>query len=329
MPYLIFGMPIAAIFVALVPLHTSLATLLIFMIALNLSMAIFRSPTIALMPDITPEKQRTKANGIINFMGGVGAIIAFGVGGTLYKLNHSLPFFLASAIIFISLIILLKTIKEKRDTIEYKAHVKPKINYKEELNRPTVFILLAIFFWFVSYQGMEALFTLYGVNKIGMAEHEATFSLAFFSLTFVLFAIPSGWLGAKFGKKRIISIGVVGLALTFFALSFVSSVLLLRIILLIGGIFWSCININSYPFIVSTGNEHSIGTRTGLYYLVSSLAAITGPPLFGQIIDLTNDYTFLFYSATLSMILALVCISFVNNSGKTTTTEQNIINSNQ
>ncbi|MCU9612543.1 SLC45 family MFS transporter [Caldibacillus lycopersici] len=323
MPYLIIGMPLAALFLALVPFYVSLPTLLFFMVAMNLSMAIFRSPTIALMPDITPEQNRTKANGIINFMGGIGAIIAFAIGSKLYELGQPIPFLAASGIILLSLFILLRNINEKRDTIEYTKHMKQKINYKEEFNRPTIFLLLAIFFWFVAYQGMESLFTIYATNELGMSDGAATFSLTFFSLTFVLFALPSGWLGAKFGKKKIIMIGVIGLGTIFLSLTFIHSVLLLRILLLIGGMFWACININSYPFIVSTGSEHSIGSRTGLYYLVSSLAAITGPPVFGQIIELT-DYSILFAASTISMVFALISLSFVKHSGNLEVSTKNL-----
>jgi MFS family permease len=89
MPYLLIGIPMAALFFALIPFHTSLLTLIILMVCMNLSMAIFRSPTIALMPDITPESKRTKANGIINFMGGCGVILAFSAGSfCLISMNH-------------------------------------------------------------------------------------------------------------------------------------------------------------------------------------------------------------------------------------------------
>lgn len=314
MPFLMIGMPLAAIFTILVPNHTSLITLILFMVALNLSMAIFRSPTIALMPDITPEKNRTKANGIINFMGGAAAILAFAIGSALYKIHHTFPFYLAAIVLILALFLLLRSINEKRDTIEYKKHIKPKINVKKELNRSTVFLLMAIFFWFVSYQGMEALFTLYGKNELGLAEDQASFSLAFFSLTFVLFALPSGMLAARFGKKLMIMIGIAGLTTVFLLLTFVDTVGLLRILLLFGGMFWACININSYPFVVSTGSEEAIGTRTGLYYLVSSLAAITGPVLFGVVIDLTS-YGILFYVAALFMVLAFVSVLFIKDPG--------------
>jgi MFS family permease len=136
--------------------------------------------------------------------------------------------------------------------------------------------------------------------------------LTFFSLAFVLFAIPSGWLGGKFGKKRLILIGVSGLLIVFALVPWVESLLLLRVLLTVGGLFWACININSYPFIVSTGSEDSIGTRTGMYYLVSSLAAISSPPLLGKLID-GMGYSILFYCAAGSMLLALICMLMIRH----------------
>ena len=92
------GMPLAAVFMALIPLHTSLLTLVLFMLLMNLSMSLYRSPTIALMPDITPEANRSKANGIINFMGGIGTVAAFGAGSILYEANRNLPFAAAESL---------------------------------------------------------------------------------------------------------------------------------------------------------------------------------------------------------------------------------------
>lgn len=312
MPYLLVGIPIAALFFALIPFHTSLVTLLIFMVCMNLSMAIFRSPTIALMPDITPESKRTQANGVINFMGGCGAILAFSVGSYLFNLQESLPFMAVSAIFLVALWIIYKNIKENRDAISYTFTPSVKMNYRAELNSPTLYLLAAIFFWFIAIQGMEALFTLYGVKELGLTKSESAFSLAFFSLSFVLSAIPSGVLGAKFGKKKMILIGIIGLVFVFLLLKQIESLFYLRSILLVGGMFWACININAYPFIVATGSEHSFGTRTGLYYLVSSLAAITSPPILGLLIDLFG-FGILFYAAAVSMIFALFCLLKVND----------------
>jgi maltose/moltooligosaccharide transporter len=324
MPYLMIGIPIAALFYALIPFHISLMTLILFMVCMNLSMAIFRSPTIALMPDITPEFKRTKANGVINFMGGCGAILAFSAGSMLYNVDESLPFLAVSAIFLVALWVIFRNINEKQDAIPNPIVViSQKFDYKKELNSATVFLLAAIFFWFIAIQGMEALFTLYGVNELGLSQSASAFSLAFFSLSFVLSSIPSGILGAKYGEKKMILIGIIGLVFVFFLLSFVESVISLRVILLVGGMFWACININAYPFIVSTGNAHSYGTRTGLYYFVSSLAAIISPPTLGLLID-SLGFGILFYAAAGSMIFALACLLRVNNTKSITISVQKI-----
>ncbi|MNO40548.1 Major Facilitator Superfamily protein [compost metagenome] len=316
MPYLLIGMPLGAVFATLIPLHTGFVTLVLFMVLMNLSMSLFRSPTVALMPDITPEQNRTKANGIINFMGGIGSVLAFGIGSKLYDISSGMPFLFAGIIMLGSMFILKAVIKEPVTLINAEAAQPRKpIRIKEQLDKTTVFILGAIFFWFVAYQGVEALFTLYGTKYIGMTESQASFSLTFFSLAFLLFALPSGWLGAKFGKKRIIFIGVLGLFVIFGSLIFVDSPLLLRILLIVGGIFWACININSYPWIVSTGTEESIGTRTGIYYFVSSLAAVSSPPLLGLVIDVYG-YPALFISASLGMLMALLCLLGASSKAK-------------
>jgi maltose/moltooligosaccharide transporter len=180
MPFLLLGIPIAALFFALIPFHNSLATLIVFMICMNLAMSIFRSPTIALMPDITPESKRTKANGVIKFMGGCGAILAFSAGSLLFGIDESIPFLAVSAVFFIALWVIFRNIKENRDAIPYIISTTTKINYKTELNAPTIFLLAALFFWFIAIQGMEALFTLYGVNELGLKRSFRVFISLFF-----------------------------------------------------------------------------------------------------------------------------------------------------
>lgn len=323
MPYLLIGIPSTALFFSLIPFHTNLVTLIIFMVCMNLSMAIFRSPTIALMPDITPHSKRTKANGVINFMGGCGAIIALSAGSLLYDIEEFLPFLAVSMIFLIALWVIFNNINENRDAIPYTMTTTSKIDYKMELNSPTVWLLSALFFWFIAVQGMEALFTLYAVNELGFSKSASAFSLAFFSLSFVLSSIPSGLLGAKYGKKNMILVGIIGLIFIFFLLNWAESLFILRTTLLIGGIFWACININAYPFIVSTGSEHSYGTRTGLYYLVSSLAAIISPPTLGLLIDFWG-FGMLFFAAAGSMLLALVCMLKVNDTSTSSASVQKL-----
>jgi Na+/melibiose symporter-like transporter len=318
MPFLLIGMPLAAVFGALIPWHNGIVTLVAFMVLMNLSMSLYRSPTVALMPDLTPASKRTGANGIINFMGGIGSILAFAGGAYLNDWHASMPFFTSSVITLLCLIILLFVVRGQiqTDVAAFERREEPKLTkFSAEWNRPTLFLLGAIFFWFFAYQGVEALFTLYGTNQMGMTDSEAAFSLAFFSLSFVIAAIPSGMLGNRFGKKKVILIGVIGLVVVFSLISFADSVLLLRIMLLIGGLFWACININSYPFIVQLGEESSIGTRTGIYYIASSVAAVSSPPLMGLMID-WQGYSVLFYVAAAGMAVALLFLLGVKDGGK-------------
>lgn len=317
MPFLLIGMPLGAVFASLIPLHNSFVTLVLFMVLMNLSMSLFRAPTVALMPDITPEAKRTRANGIINLMGGIGSVLAFGVGSKLYGIGSFVPFLFAGITMLICMAVLKAVIKEPIVTglaVSSKSETRPPVRIKDQLDRTTLFILGAIFCWFVAYQGVEALFTLYGTKHMGMTDGEASFSLTFFSLAFLIFALPSGWLGAKFGKKKVIMAGVAGLFLVFASIVFLDSILMLRVMLIVGGVFWACININSYPWVISTGAEESIGTRTGIYYFVSSLAAITSPPLLGWVIDVFG-YSALFISASAGLLLAL-CFLLGASSGE-------------
>jgi Na+/melibiose symporter and related transporters len=316
MPYLLFGMPVAAAFICLIPLHWSLASLIVSIVCLNLTMATFRSPTIALMPDLTPAPLRSKANGIINLMGGVGSVVAYLVGSKLYSLNPSYPFFMAAALIIISIIILVNNIKEQRDSINYDDIPDTKeneVNTYQENSRLTpnvLFLLLAIFFWFVSFNAVEAFFTLYGKYYLNINEAVAASKFTFFSLSMVVFAIPAGLIATRIGKKKTITIGLVLMILSFGGLLFASNINAIGYIFIFAGACWALININSYPFVVSMTDNANVGKYTGYYYLFSSLAAITSPPLVGKLIDWWG-YGILFKYTVVGFIFALIFILLV------------------
>ncbi len=230
-----------------------LATLVAALLLMNLSMSLFRSPVIALMPDITPEDERSKANSIINFMGGIGSLIAFFIGSILWNLSPKYPFYLAGALVLLSFIILFTCIKEKRDVINYEQAEK-KINFKEGFkvafkNPSTKFLLMAISAWFMGYNGIETFFTRYGEMYLGIDVSAAAFSFTFISLSFLVFAIPAGMIGTKLGKKKTITIGLIGAMAVFFILIFIKNILIIRVFFVALGIFWAMININSYPFV--------------------------------------------------------------------------------
>lgn len=304
MPYLMVGIPLSAIAFVILPHYTSFLTFMMIITVLNFSMAIFRAPTVALMPDITPAPLRSKANGIINFMGGLASVFVLVGGSFLYKANPNYPFIFTAIMMFFALFMLMKFIKEPNvgeKAAEERVSIRKSIHeIWTDTDKSTLFILLAIFFWFVGYQGVEATFSNYCVQFLGLEVSDASLILGFFALSFLVFSIPAGFIGSKLGKRKTILIGLVGDAVVFLLLSLVGTVLpfsqlLMMCMMLVGGFFWALININSYPMVVERTTEAKIGTFTGLYYFASSLAAISGPLILGGIIDLTSFVaTFLF-----------------------------------
>lgn len=321
MPFIMIGMPLAVMFLLLLPNYKGFISLLAFLVLMNLSMSIFRSPVISLMPDITHSENRSKANGIINLMGGLGAVIAYLVGSILWDKNEAYPFYLAAFLVGLSFIVLFSFIKEKRDVIGYE--IKETQGKKEsfikrlkETNNTgnIAFLLLAICSWFIAFQGIEAFFTLYGVNYLGLKASAASISFTFISISFLVFSIPAGLIGTRFGKKKAILIGICGLVISFSIIAFLKTIWPIRIVFLICGFFWAMININSYPFVIDMAGKGETGTYTGLYYFSSSIAAIVSPPLLGGLIDLVG-YRYTFWYGTVFFTMAFMFLSRVKNHG--------------
>ena len=312
MPFIMVGMPLAVIFIILLANYTNFVTLIVFLVCMNLSMSIFRSPVVSLMPDITHVENRSMANSIINFMGGIGSVIAYFVGSILWKKNNAYPFYLAAILVFLSFVILFNFIKEKRDVINYNMEVKQNMGLIEGIKaipnkKQTILLLLGIMAWFIGFNGIETFFTLYGDKFLGVSVSSAALSFTFISLAFLIFAIPAGIIGTKAGKKTTIKIGIAGMILCFIIIFFLRSIILIRIMFIFSGIFWALININSYPFVTEMAPEGQLGTFTGFYYLFASLASIISPPLLGLIIDITG-YKYMFLYPAFFFTLAFIFI---------------------
>lgn len=326
MPFILVGAPIGAVAFGLIPLQTFLPLFVACTSTLLLSMALWRTPVVALMPDITPSQYRSQANGIINFMGGVGAIIAFLFGANLYEMNPAYPFWLGSALVILASLMVFIFIREPKD-YEVTDKTEPSLLVslrkviREEEKSP-LRILLAIFFWFVAYNAIEAFFTLYSVNHLGLSESDGARLLGQLSLFFVIMALPAGLIGGRIGRRRTIMTGIVLLASCMLAMFLVpvdvltislarlpvlGNVPVVGTILMLAGISWALININSLPMVVDMTDDLHIGTYTGLYYLFSTMAAILGPNLNGIIIQVSgSNYALVMLFGPMFMLLALI-----------------------
>ena len=334
LPFIMVGAPIAAIAFGLVPLADSLPLFVACTVTTILAMAFWRTPVVALMPDVTPSKYRSQANGIINFMGGLGLVLGTSIGAVLVKQNQAYPFWFGSLLVLMAAILVLVFVREPKVYEDNPNEEKPNVwkSLKElftSKHGDAIRIFLAIMFWFIAYNAIEAFLSLYGVNYLGLDESGAGRLITSVGASFLIFAIPSGFIGGKLGRKNTISIGLSIMIAVLLSVFFIPKETLLHsygsvpmlgdfmnltILLLLAGIGWSFININSLPMVVDLTDASQIGTFTGLYYLFSTLAAILGPNINGWIVKLTgNNYASIFVIGPIFMAAALVMIIGVHS----------------
>jgi maltose/moltooligosaccharide transporter len=332
-PFILIGAPISAVAFGLIPIAAVLPLFVACTSTLLLSAAFWRTPVVALMPDITPSKFRSQANGVINFMGGVGAIVALQTGGILYKMSPSFPFWLGSGLVIAGALVVYLFIEEPKDYEQ--SEIQPGIlaslhEVFTNEDKSGLRILLAIFFWFIGFSAVDTFFTLYAKNHLGLNVGDGATLLSVLPLFFVLFSIPSGLIAGKIGRRTTISIGLVTISLMLILLYVTPAKALLTAIaplplvgiplveggtrmltlagvfLVIAGAGWAFVNINSLPIIVDLTSAARIGTFTGLYYLFSTLSAIVGPNLNGWAIELADrNYNIIMLIAPGFMLIAL------------------------
>ncbi len=325
MPFILIGAPVGALAFGLIPIAAVLPLFVACTSTLLLSMAFWRTPVVALMPDITPSQYRSQANGIINLMGGVGTIIASLVGSTLYEINVNFPFWMGSGLVVVAALMVFFFIKEPK---QYEESHEEQPNMfaslremfsEEDKSGPR--ILFAIFFWFLAYNGIETFLTLYATKRLGLPEGDAGRLFGHLGLMFVLFALVAGVVGSRIGRRVTISAGIILLAALILGMlalpvEFLSGIITkapvlgnirgISLLLMPAGIAWAFININSLPMVVDLTTAARIGTYTGLYYLFSTLAAIVGPNLNGLLIQMSgNNYNAIMVISPLFLFIAL------------------------
>ena len=332
-PYILVGAPLAMIFFILIPFANKTQTLGLMMITvifMNLAMAIYRTPVIALMPDITPSKYRSHANGIINFMGGAGALLVYFAGKPLYDKDISYPFIAAGILMFIACMLVVIFIKDdaytpnetgKVESISLKKSFYELIDNMKDVvkgEKSLLAVLAAIFCWFVGFNAIETFFTSYAKFYLGMKESTGAMILGFYSLFFIIAAIPAGLIGTKFSRNKTIRIGIFFLMFILIVATFFKAFLSLAILFSLAGCAWAFINVNSLPMVVDMSTPAKLGGYTGLYYFSSQAANIVAPPLAGFGIDIfTADgakpegYVSLLFFSAFFFLLALILMMFV------------------
>ena len=353
MPFILFGTGCAVILMNLLPLLDNsyaaepsplkLASFVIVLALLLIAMGTYRSPAVALMPDVTPKPLRSRANAIINLMGAVGGVLYLAFAAVLYPnskvkaleeagkhVDYQPLFLIVSAVMFLAVGILFLTIRERKLTEENQAleAQHPEWNLavddgsgNEALPKPVkrslAFLLASIALWFIGYNGVTTWFSTYVDVVMGQGLGGASQCLLIATVGAVVSYIPIGALAAKIGRKRTIQIGIVLLAACF-AMGYVLTTMyttitpVMFIVFALVGFAWAAINVNSLPMVVEMCKGSDIGKFTGYYYTASMAAQVVTPVLAGTLMR-QIDYRVLFPYAALFVALSFVTMLFVRH----------------
>lgn len=347
MPFIVTGTVLAVIFLLLLPVadrKVNVVLFIVFLFALLVSMGLYRSPAVALMPDLTPNKLRSKGNAIINLMGAVGGVYTLIMIKLLVGKGDRpdyMPLFVSiAALMAVSVGILAMTISEKKvkakvaeeikayedstglkveteDTVEEEEAAKDggtaKHQMPAEVKRSMGFLLASIFLWFTAYNAVTTAFSRY--TKVVWHLEGGGFAdcLMVATIAAILSYVPIGNLAGKIGRKKTILVGIVLMSGCYFAAIFANQYhALINVAFAVIGIGWAAINVNSYPMIVEMSKGSDIGKFTGTYYTFSMAAQILTPILSGFLLERVS-YRTLFPYAFVFSVLAFITMMQVHH----------------
>ena len=318
--WILLGLPVAMLGFVFIPVAQSVLAVAVFILITNFGMALFRSPTIAWLGDLFDPEDRSKANGVINLMGGVGGLLAFFGGGYLFNtFGRSAPFLGGAVATVLAMLVAILFVKEPRQVAARESAKETGgviANLKVVFSKPDksgLYVLLGILLWFMAFNALETALSSFAVFTLGMSPGTASIYAGSVTISFILFAVPAGLISMKLGRRRTIQIGLVGLALLLLAGFFViQGALVFVIVLVLAGAFWALVNVNSLPLVYDYGDERKIGAYTGLYYFASQSAAVLGPTLGGILVDTLGDqYRWIWLFSTVFMALAWLAMTRV------------------
>jgi len=310
------------------PLVGFIATLLVVLVA----MATFRSPAVALMPDVTLKPLRSKANAVINLTGTAGAIIVLAL-GMVFATSKNLymeytGYVLTVALLMVlALITFILTVKEKKwasqmerdavalgieDQPDEKGSSSSRRLSRAEL-RSLLLILASVALWYIGYNSITSKYSVYATNIL---HFDFNFTLIVAQIAAIISYIPVGFISCRLGRKKTVLGGVAILALAFFIGIFVNSQtpeIVMYPVFALAGIGWATINVNSFPMAVELASGSDVGKYTGYYYTASMAAQIVAPILSGFLYDLIGMRFTFFAFGTLFVILSFVTMLFVKH----------------
>lgn len=310
------------------------ATVILFvalLLIILLSMSTFRSPAVALMPDVTPKPLRSKANAVINLMGSAGGIIVLALGmlfATASVQNSMMSytgyFGVIAALMLAALVVFMLTVRENEWAAEMQQQsVELGLEDKEEAAtgerklsvdevKSLIFLLLSIVLWFFGYNAVTSKYSVYASNIL---HKDYNLTLIIAQAAAIISYLPVGFIASRVGRKKTILAGVVMLTAAFTAASFMSAespTMLMNAMFALAGIAWATINVNSFPMVVEMCSGGNVGKYTGFYYTASMAAQVATPMLSGLLMDRMGMHVLFPYAAVFTA-LAFVTMLFVRH----------------
>lgn len=330
-PYIFIGTICAVLVFIFLPLIDTLWLFILALLLVLLSMSIFRSPAVALMPDVTCKPYRSKANAVINLMGTAGGMIVL-VFGTIFKTSEEhktdfFPYILATAgLMLLGLIVFLLTVREKKWAAEMIEDAEKYFPDKEEEERETVggkltksqvvslvLILASVALWYMGYNAVTSKYSLYATNVLG---HDYNLPMMIAQGAAIIAYISVGLVASKMGRKKTVLIGVALLFTAFLTAAFMrkgSSPIIMYTLFALAGIGWATINVNSFPMVVELAKSSDTGRYTGFYYTASMAAQTLTPVLSGVIMDAAGNMLPLFFYAAAMVGGSFLTMLFVRH----------------
>lgn len=332
-PFIVVGTALAVLFLMLIPIADRTENMVLFICSLGallVSMGLYRSPAVALMPDLTPKPLRSQANAVINLMGAIGGIYALIMIKVLVGSESRpdyFPLFLSIGLLMVAaVVILVLTVREKKlaaqiaaeypdepETQEAEENTETKAKLPADVRRSLTFILLSIFFWFTAYNAVTTAFSRYTQKVWGLQGGGFANCLMVATVAAILSYIPLGALAAKVGRKKSIFLGLCLMLISYFAAIFFDSYhAVINVFFALIGVGWAAISVNSLPMVVEMCSIGDVGRYTGLYYTFSMSAQIMTPILSGFLLQHIS-YRTLFPYACIFTVLAMLTMTQVRH----------------
>ena len=301
-PFLLVALPVTALALAAIPFadRSGLVALLLAMIVVDVALAVWRAPFLALLAELVPSVHRPRTEGILGVAMCLGAMLVLGGARSLSGSHPELPFVLAAALVAGVWLIYAALLREPPHPDQDQASPVPvaplralRETFTSNRGMAARFFAACLLFH-MAFQSFSSWFTLHGSERFHTTVADASLGFIAVAVSTLVGSVPAGWLGARFGRRRMALIGLAGMALASVALHYVPTLTAAVAMLFLFGLSWSIPLANLIPMALELGTAARAGALAGAFLLVQSTAGIIGPAAVGEWFDVTGSRRSLF-----------------------------------